>query len=259
MSKKKQEIEAVKPQALAVQVPENWMDEMKKEAKDAASKEVLFGSRISFKGGDIAIAGEPVEGNKLPVIIVDFACEKAYYPGKFDPKNTKPPVCYAMGRDEKTLKPHPAAPKPQAATCAECEWNRFGTSEMGAGKACKDGRRILCMAGNVGLDGVQRAEILPALIPPTSLKGWALYLKGLGEIGRPPFAVMTQLGIKKVETYFHVTFDLLGNVPNDLAYMVSQRRPGVEEMLFAPYPTMAEEEPKKAPAKALKGKGKGRE
>ena len=258
MSKKK-EMEISKPQALAVQVPENWMEDMKKEAKDAASKEVLFGSRISFKGGDIAIAGEPVQGNKLPVIIVDFACEKAYYPGKFDPKNTKPPVCYAMGRDEKTLKPHPQAPQPQAATCAECQWNRFGTSEMGA-----RARRARTVGGSSAWRGtsawtgcsVRRSFLRSSR--PTSLKGWALYLKGLGEIGRPPFAVMTQLGIKKVETYFHVTFDLLGNVPNDLAYMVSQRRAGIEEMLFAPYPTMAEEE-KKAPAKALKGKGKGRE
>lgn len=255
MSKKIAKVES--STAMTVQVPDNWMEQMKGEAKDAASKEVLFGSRISFKGGDIRIAGEPVEGNKLPVIIVDFACEKAYYPGKFDPKNTKPPVCYAMGRDEKTMKPHPQAPQPQAATCAECQWNRFGTSDMGKGKACKDGRRLLCMAGNVGLDGVQRAEILPALLPPTSLKGWALYLKGLGEIGRPPYAVMTQIGVKKVETYFHVTFDLLGNVPNDMAYLVAQRRPGIEEMLFAPYPAMAEDEEK--PAKALKGKGKGRE
>jgi hypothetical protein len=253
MASKKMEVS--KPQALAVQVPENWMEEMKKEAKDTAAKEVLFGSRISFKGGDIAIAGEKVAGNKLPVIIVDFACEKAFYGTKFDPQNTKPPICYAMGRDEKDLKPHPQAPEPQAATCAECPHNKFGSADVGKGKACKDGRRLLCMAGNVGLDGVQRAEILPALIPPTSLKGWALYLKGLGEIGRPPFAVLTEISTKKVETYFHVTFELLGNVPNDLAYLAKQRQAGVEEMLFAPYPSMTEDKPAKAlPAK----KGKGR-
>ena len=254
----KKDLAVKKDTALAVQVPENWMEQMKGEAKDAASKEVLFGSRISFKGGDIAIAGEKVAGTKLPVIIVDFACEKAYYPWKYDPKDTRPPVCYAMGRVESEMKPHPQAPKPQAATCAECPHSKFGSADVGAGKACKDGRRLLCMAGNVGLDGVQRAEILPALIPPTSLKGWALYLKGLGEIGRPPFAVVTELSTKKVETYFHVTFELIGNVDDSLAYLVKQRQAGIEEMLFAPYPAQADEEAKPK-AKALKGKGKGRE
>ena len=234
------------------------MDEMKGEAKDAASKEVLFGSRISFKGGDIAIAGEPVEGNKLPVIIVDFACEKHYYEDSFDPSSTKPPVCFAMGRDEKILKPDPSAPKPQAATCAECPHNKFGSAPTGKGKACRDGRRLICIAGNVGIDGVQRAEVLPALIPPTSLKNWALYLKGLGEIGRPPYAVLTQISTKKVETYFHVTFDLIGNVPNDMAYLVRQRQEGLQSLLFQPYPVAAEGDTK--PKKALSGKrGKGRE
>lgn len=41
--------------------------------------------------------------------------------------------------------------EPQAATCAACPWNKFGTAEQGAGKKCKT--KAVLFAVRVGADG----------------------------------------------------------------------------------------------------------
>lgn len=177
----------------------------------ATATAVGGGEFISFKGGILSYHDSPVEGNKMNVIMVDGILENAFYPGAYDSNNPTPPVCYAFCPDPDLvdeMKPHPASPEPQHATCKGCPQNEWGSAEKGRGKACKNQMKVAFMAAD-GLTAklVPQAEVAMAKIPVTSVQGVAAFIKTCGEIFRkPPFGVSAILGVlPDAKTQFKVT------------------------------------------------------
>ena len=56
--------------------------------------------------------------------------------------------------------------------CKRCRWNQFGSAESGAGKACKENRRLLVWNTETGI----AASIT---VPPSSISQWTNYRAGL--------------------------------------------------------------------------------
>ena len=236
---------AVKP-VTAVAAPGTWEEEMAAEAKAAAATVAPASQRLSFKGGNISLGDAKLE-NPLPIIIADFGFENALYEDAYDPERPASPVCFALGRVEAEMKPHELSTKPQAEKCQGCPHNEFGSS--GKGKACKNSLRLAIISGGVADDGVAGTEVLNATLPPTNLGAWGNYVKGLRDMGLPPWGAITELKNEVFKTWFKVSFRPVGRVTQAVYAGIKARRASIEEQLFQPFKPREEE-----PVKPVKKK-----
>lgn len=270
-----------------------FVEELRKEALDVGSREVLTAPRISFEGGAISIAGTDVPINRdrsryeIPVIIADFTNEKSFYLRPYSKDDPQTPACWAFGDEEKHLTPLKINPggangfpekdsvvgKLQSQSCAVCPHNVFGTADQGDGKRCKDVRRLLCLPANLKVEQVPKAEALIASIPATSLNNWKKYVKGLKAAGLPVTGIRTLMYVEKYKSAYVIQFEPCGpdfNPVTDLSESVIEermyralkaRKDGLREALFSPYPIINEGEAKpkvKKPSKTDKAKASKR-
>lgn len=202
-----QTIDANEEQSTAVV---NWEEKLAVYAQEAAKDEAIAGTWLSVKAGRLAIDKTPVAGNTLDCVVIANAYENAWYEGKFDPNNPKPPVCYAINVSEEAMAPHEKAPKPQARSCAECPKNEWGSAADGKVKACKNIRRLALLPQDAVADPekIKAAEVVYLKLPVLSVKNWSLYVNNVAaEFKRPPFAVVTQIStVPDTKAQFKVTF-----------------------------------------------------
>ena len=224
-----------------------WEDEIAAEAKDLAAKYTVTSQKISFRGGKISIGGNEVQ-NPLPVLIADACFENALYEDAYDPARPAVPICFAFGRDEGKMAPHADSIKPQHADCKSCPLNQFGSS--GNGKACKNGVRIMALSGTVTAEDVPTTEVLPAIIPPTSISNWASYVKGLRDMGLVPWACFTEIKNEPFKTWFKVSFRPVGKITQDIWVALKARRESIAEQMMQPYKAMEQAEAKPAAKKS---------
>ena len=117
----------------------NWEQELAAHADQAASMEANAGGGQFFglRSGILTWQDAPLAGNQMGVVIVDSILENVYYEGKYDPDEPQSPMCYAFGRDDATMRPHPEVVKAhneqcgKSGLCAGCQHNEWGTSEVG--------------------------------------------------------------------------------------------------------------------------------
>lgn len=230
-----------------------WDEEMARYAKEASDAEQMPGvKRISFRNGVITVNGQEVEDNKMEVVVIDSVYVNTYYVGSFDSDKPQSPVCFALGRNDKELKPHEASGKPQHEQCLGCAKNAFGTADKGKGKACKNIRRLMVIsADRLNEKSIAESEVYCAEIPVTSVRGWAEYVRSLaGTVNRAPFAVVTNIGVlKDKKDQFHVTFQLKEVMDQKLARASLKRREAVMETSLFPYGTNTGEETEEKPKK----------
>jgi len=228
-------------------------------AVEAVKAEEVSGTFITVRGGVLQFNKQPIAGNKLDVIVADAVLENVYYEDDFDPDAPASPVCYAFGRTEEEMAPHPKAEKPQHPTCAGCPMNEFGTAAKGKGKACKNTRRLAVLpagAADLTADKVLSNEVAYLKLPVTSVKNWSTYVNKVSAMHRrPPFGVVTEISVTPdPKTQFKVNFETRALVGEDLADAAISRHDEQRELIMFAYPANkpAAEEPV-APAK---GKGK---
>jgi len=254
----------LKPQETSIsttkepQLPVTWEDQMTAYAQAALEQEesVAAGAFISFSAGQISYAGNPVAGNKLHVVVVDSVIENCYYPEQYDRDSPVSPSCYAFGNDAKKMAPHPDAPQPQAQSCAECEWNKFGSDVNGKGKACKNIRRLaLLPAEPVSPETLAKADFAIAKLPVMSVKNWAQYVRLVSTLRkRPPMGVVTTIStIPDAKSQFRVTLEHKSDLTQDLIGAVLSRRNEAKDLLVRPYPDN-KEKPDKTPEPTKKRK-----
>jgi hypothetical protein len=244
----------------------NWDEELAKQAAAAAQTEAstATGNFFSLKGGILAWNDSPMKNNEMAVIILDSVLENVYYGSDFDPDEPKGPLCFAFGREEKDMAPHAdvvEAGSEQNETCHGCPMNEFGTADKGKGKACRNVRRMgLIPAGSFAKDGTfepeededayRDAQLGFLKLPVTSVKGYAAYVKTLAaSLKRPPLGVFTKITVvPDAKSQFRVTFEALGNVPNELMSAVMARKPEAVSTIDSPYKVgEAEEKPVRGP------------
>lgn len=164
--------------------------EKAKAAKKVAAQVGGGGDFLSFKGGKLSFQGNPVPGNALDVVVLSAVAENNYYEGRYDPNNPASPTCYAFGSpdgEDEEMGPHEAVVKAggaQSKTCAECEYNKWGSADKGRGKACKNVMKLaMILADEIekGADAVKKAKPFYCKTPVTSGRNWAGYVNSLGD------------------------------------------------------------------------------
>lgn len=205
------------------QLPANWEKQMAADAQKAVKQEasVSVGQFMSIRGGILQFQQTPVPGNKFQGVILASILENAYYTEEFDPQNPSSPGCYAFSdpdldpeAQEKAMMPHADAPDKQSEHCVDCRWNKFGSAEKGRGKACKNGRRMSLIHVDDLKKNPKDWTVAFLKIPPTSLPGWASYVRSISDMaGRPPYAVATEVAVvPDTKSQYKVTFGLVKKI-----------------------------------------------
>lgn len=252
MAKKPEEVIEETTQSTAVV---SWEDKLAQYAVQAAEEESNLGGKfLSLKAGRLTLDGVPCAQNKLDVIVTAHTTEFAYYEGKYDPGNPKPPVCYAFGVDEQTMAPHEKASKPQNDNCFHCPKNQWGSDpEGGKGKACKNTRRLALIPADTVNDPekIMAAEEIYVKLPVMSVKNWAKYVNDVAaQFRRPPFGVITTLSTEPdAKSQFKVTFNFKDKVPDNAIGQMVERHEASAKSVGFPYPTASDEAPVKESGK----------
>lgn len=240
-----------------------WDEELAKQAEVAARMEANNGGGqfFSTKGGILSWQDAPLPNNQMAVVILDFVLENVYYEGRYDPDVPQSPVCFAFGRDEKTIAPHKIVVEAgnqqcgAAGLCAGCKMNEFGTAEVGKGKACRNTRRLgMIPAGTFNAAGkfelIEDEEHFASTavgfmkLPVTSVKGYASFVKQVaGALRRPPFGIVTRVRVMPdPKSQFKVVFEPVMNLPDELMGIIMQRHEEVKSTIDFPYQPNDEEQ-----------------
>lgn len=247
-----------------------WDEELAKQAAISAGMEesTASGQFFSTKSGVLSWNDSPIPGNQMAVIILDSILENVFYEGSYNPDTPQGPICFAFGRDDKTLAPHAnvfTAGTNQSMACHGCPMNEFGTADVGRGKACRNTRRLaLIPAGSFDAQGkfnmvedpshYENTAVAFMKLPVTSVKGYAAFVKQLaGGLKRPPHGIVTKVSVvPDVKSQFKVVFEAITKVPNELMAVVMKRNLEAQSMIDFPYSVGEDED--EAPKPKAKSK-----
>jgi len=223
--------------------PQDIQDMYARYAQAYTESEPVSGQSIKINNGVMSLGDQIIPGNQFAAIILDAAHVNTFYGTAYNPNVITPPSCYAIGRSEMEMAPHPDMSKDmnyfraQADRCSACPQNVFGSARQGEGKACGNRRRLLLLMCGVypqgqlvpimDLSHYASSALLTLSIAPTSAKNWGrLIRQASAEYQRPPFGV-----ISRVFGYAHekhgkeaVGFDIIAPVPDDWAPTIFKRQ-----------------------------------
>ena len=185
--------------------------------------------RLRYRGDDEVLqtsAGTGHDGRPLPrtpvqtlaVVVVGMASavSKAFYEKRYAEGDDGAPDCFSING----VAPDAASPHQQSASCAACQWNKFGSRVTENGKkakACPDYRRLaLVPAGDESNDAFGGPMLLR--IPPMSLLNLDRYCRQLETVGADISQVITALGFNLDVAYPEITFSAEGWVSDPQAY-----------------------------------------
>jgi hypothetical protein len=235
-------------------VPAKWADKFTKIAESQRKSEKTSGMFFSIKAGQLTFAGNPIAGNKMDTVVLESMHERVYYPEKYGSGENTSPTCYSYSATGEDMAPHPESLKPQHPTCKGCPHDKWGSSDNGKGKACKEGRRLSVMsAGDLTDAGKVGDAVVGYLrLPVTSVRNFSSYVQGVvGGSSLPLFCFVTRIAVlPDPKTQVKVTFERVSGIDNDeVMEAVFNRATAEAENIQFPYPRPnADGEPAK-PAK----------
>lgn len=256
-----------------------WDEELARQAELAAGMEASTstGQFFSLKSGQLSWNDAPLPGNQMAVVILDAVLENVFYEGAYDPDTPQGPACFAFGRDDKTMSPHPIvveAGSAQSEACNGCPLNEFGSADKGRGKACRNTRRLAMIpAGSFNQQG--KFELIEDIehyestaigymkLPVTSVKGYAAFVKQVaGALRRPPHGIVARVKVVPDPTsQFKVVFEPLMSLPSELMGAIMTRHEEAMAAIEFPYQLNDEQAPPPPPkrgGKAAKPAARGR-
>lgn len=228
---------------------------------------------ISHEGGVLSAGKQPFPQNQGRFTILDSVAHNVFYdPTKpYVRGQTQAPLCYAFGREDGTMAPHPSAPDPQAATCAACPNMVKGSGKTGKNRACSQKVRMALVAEN-DIPTAVEAEKFCVTIPPTSAFNFTKGLEALALAGarNAKGEAVTQIGVLTVgvtrqtgnNALYALTFTQPAVVDKTHWQGLIEASEGLKDDLMFPYAVAsADEASVAAPAgavsgKTLKGRGK---
>ena len=238
--------------------PSQLADYYKQYAEAYASEERRAGSAVSVRNGVMSVGDQAIPGNQFAAIILDAVRLNTFYNTAFNPQVIAPPVCYAIGRNDAEMAPHPDMAKdqsyfqPQADRCSACPHNEFGSGRTGTGKACSNRRRLLLLLAGTYQQGANgwvlqpftdvghyaSSPLLTMTLAPTTLTAWGEYVRGTADqYQRPMFGVITRLFL-----YTHpkhgkeaVGFETLAPTPDEWGPTVIERQMEAQRAIMEGY------------------------
>lgn len=250
-------------------------------AKAAAEVPATGGTFLSTKGGILKFGDEVMSGNQACVIILDAILENTCYEGKFDADNPAPPRCYAFARTDpesmKAMGPHPSMELfpdyfiPQSEDCASCPLNEYGSGDTGRGKACQNRARLALLPagfyeakkGSRDFDleifndpaHFKTADIAHIKLPVLSVKNYFKFVSDVAAAHRrPPHGVIARIFLEQDEkAQFKVHFEMLEEVPDELAEIVMARNEEAMVQKIGGYQPPQEKDKKQEKPGSLRG------
>jgi len=198
---------AAKPStALAVKKPSTGalvsiQAQMKADLAALADKtQSAGGDKIKLKPGKFVLP-DGSETDSLDIVIVDFISANTFYEGAYNKDDIVPPTCFALGTNPTQLVPSDNSPVKQSDTCASCPMNQFGSA--GAGKACKNGRRLAVLPPDADDD----TPLWTLDVSPTGLKGFDGYVRSTAaKFGITPIGLITNVTLDPNVDYPKLVF-----------------------------------------------------
>lgn len=243
-------------------LPTEYDAQLAAMASEYAANEKTSGPRMmSTKSGVLSFDDTPMPGNQALVIVLDSVHENTFYANRYNSELLESPTCYAFGRVEDEMGPHPSMQAdltyfaPQNNTCVQCPMNEFGTSDTGRGKACQQRRRLAMIpAGYYTQDGrewvanlyddaqsFESSDITMVKVPVTSVGNWARYVKELNrDFQKPPMAFVTRVYLQPdAKKQFTMNFELIEAVPAALLGAVIARHNEAKDVIVPSQPYTA--------------------
>jgi hypothetical protein len=175
------------------------------------------GTGIRLAPGSMTLPDGTKTPGPLEVVIVDFVAMNNFYADDFDRNNIVPPTCFAIGSVPSKLAPSPNAPEPQAATCAECPMNAFGSK--GKGKACNNERKLAVLPPDADAD----TPLWTVKVAKMGVKGFDAHVNGVVRTFQtPPVGVVTTMGLDPNVDYAQLTFSDAQPNPNMAVHFARQ-------------------------------------
>lgn len=204
---------------------------------------------IDPKTGEFTGPGGMTFGDELRVVVVDFCTHKTYYDRPYDPQNSSPPACMAIGEVIAEMVPEEGVPAPQSDLCKNCWANEWESDDRGKGKRCKETRE-LAVALVDDLETIENADDVPLYqisVSPKALKAFdAAANRAYQLFGGMPIEATMLLKVKTEENYFLLQFaDIDANPHKDACFALLAQ---TEAMLGAMPDFSNYEAPKKLPA-----------
>lgn len=164
------------------------------------------GYMISTKAKTFTLPDGSADDGPLVCVVLDWITANTYFEGIYNPKDIKPPVCWALGRNVKEVAASKNVPKPQSdktGLCKDCKQNEWESDPKGGkGKACKNTRRLLVVPANAKED----ASPWVLSVSPTALKHFDKYVNTLSDTGVHPIEVITEISFEPSEDYPSLRF-----------------------------------------------------
>lgn len=191
------------------------------------------------KDGTLQGPGELSLGDEQRIIVVDFATANRYYDRPFDPANTQPPACMAIGDIIADMVPEDGVPAKQSDLCRTCWANEWESDARQKGKACKNSRDLAVVLADELEDPDVEPELYVVSCSPKAIKSFdAAARKAHQLFGGPPIKAIMTMKVVPHENYhllnfgqleanpylervyplLEVTADLLGALPDFSTY-----------------------------------------
>lgn len=188
------------------------------------------GFMISTKGKVFTLPDGNASDGPMDVILLDWVTANTYFEGIYNPKDIKPPACFALGREVATLAPSDNSPKKQHNTCKGCPMNEWGSDPQGGkGKACKNTRRLLIAP----VKSTEETQPWVISVSPTGLKHFDKFVNTLGDLGTHPIEIITEISFEPSEPFPTLRFKPIGKHDN-ITLMWALKERGQEILLQEP-------------------------
>ena len=200
------------------------------------------GNFISFRQGSPSLGGVKLP-NPLPLVILAYGYERAYYSKPFQPDVMATPDCYSY--DGET--PHEKAKVPQSDACKGCRFDEFGSAQNGKGKGCKEGAKFAAIHADAleSPEKIAAATIVQGRLSVLNSKGFRSYVGYFEESGQPIWSGVSVLTVTPdAKSQYAVEFsstvaDLDDNDLDALAARVDE----ADKLMAQPYPDLEEAKP----------------
>ena len=189
------------------------------------------GYMIGTKGKVFTLPNGASSDGPMRCVVLDWVTANTYFEGIYNPKDVKPPVCFAIAREPANAAPSEHAPEKQSTEgCKECAKNQWGSDPQGGkGKACKNTRRLLIVPSDA------TADTPPWVISvsPTGLKHFDKFVNTLADVGTHPIEVVTDIFFEASEAFPTLRFKAVDKHDN-LETMWHLKEAGQEILMQEP-------------------------
>lgn len=245
-TKKKTSTAVAVRQRTSVALPGSWREKaaqsIAKGKQQSAKLPAASGNFISFRQGAPSLGGAKLP-NPLPLVILGYTYERAYYSKPFQPDVMATPDCYSYGGEV----PHPKAAIPQSDKCKGCRFDDFGSAQNGKGKGCKEGAKFAAIHADVleSPEKIGAATIIQGRLSVLNSKGFRNYVGYFEESDTPIWAGISTLTVTPdAKSQYAVTFESsVAYLGDDHLDAIAARVDEADKLMAQPYPDLEEQKP----------------